>query len=202
MRIYVITDRRLRPGLQLRRLIELVAGSGADMLQIREKDLAAAQLLECARRAVEAAQPGGPEVFVNGRVDVALAAGVAGVHLPAAGLPAREVRSRWGDSLRVGVSTHSLTEAIGARSAGADFVTFGPVFETESKRRFGPSQGVAPLARVVSESGIPVFAIGGINRTTIGRLAGIPLAGVAVVSAVIASSDMASAVDDLRGALE
>src|SRR5262245_56027270 len=79
MLIYLITDRRLRPDLDLPRLVDQVSGSGADMVQLREKDLPTAPLLEAARRA--AGRPH-PELLVNGRVDVALTAGADGVHLP------------------------------------------------------------------------------------------------------------------------
>src|SRR5262245_32204469 len=86
MLIYVLSDRRTRPDLTLDRLVASVAESGADMIQIREKDLPASTLLGCARRAAEAAP--NVEVYVNGRPDIAVAAGARGVHLPAAGLPA------------------------------------------------------------------------------------------------------------------
>ena len=200
MLIYLITDRRLRPDLTLPRLVEQAAASGADMLQIREKDLDALLLLDCVRRAMAAARGTGAAVFVNGRADVALSAGAAGVHLPAAGLPAAEVKQRWGQRLRVGVSTHGAGEARQAAQAGADFITCGPVFDTPSKRAYGPPLGAAALRSVAAAGGPPVFAIGGIDESSIGRLKDIPLAGVAVVSAVLRADDMAAAVTRLREA--
>ena len=201
MLIYLITNRHLRPDLPLPRLISGVARAGADMIQLREKDLSAAELIECAHRAREQSGPEGPQLFVNGRVDVALAADAAGVHLPASGLPAAEVRARGGRRLRIGASAHTLAEAVGAREGGADFITFGPVFETASKVQYGPPVGIERLKEAVFETGLPVFAIGGINRSNIGSLAGIPLAGVAVISAVIGAADMGDAVEELRGAI-
>ncbi|HEY3174789.1 MAG TPA: thiamine phosphate synthase [Candidatus Polarisedimenticolia bacterium] len=198
MLIYVITDRRLRPDLSLNRLVESVAGSGADMIQIREKDLTAAALLGCARRASEVV-PAGTRVFVNSRPDVAVAAGVTGVHLPASGLPPSDVAALWGGRLRIGVSTHNLDEAMEAQSAGADLITFGPVFETTSKRVYGPPAGVGRLSEVLSNVSTPVFAIGGINLSTLPRLTGLPIAGVAVISAVLLAGDMGQAVAGLRG---
>jgi len=200
MLIYVITDRRLRPDLELEALIDQVAGCGADMIQIREKDLTAAALLRCARRAVKPSS-NGADVLVNGRADVALAAGAAGVHLPAAGVPAGAIRKSWGRALQIGVSTHSLQEAREAEAQGADFISFGPVFPTESKRVYGTPAGVSSLSKVVSAVRIPVFAIGGINVSTIGDLAGVPLAGISVVSAVVGHRDMAAATAGLREAL-
>ena len=178
MLIYVVTDRSSRRDLSIESLIDTVAGSGADMVQIREKDLPTADLFRLARRAVAA---DGPEVFVNGRTDVAICARARGVHLPADGLPARDVRSLCGDRLRIGVSTHGLAEAEAAAASGADFITFGPVFDTPSKRSFGPPQGVAALEKVVATVDVPVFAIGGINVGRSRELAGLPLAGVAMI---------------------
>lgn len=202
MLIYVITDRHLRPDLETGRLVDSVRRSGADMIQIREKDLEADELLLCARRGRTPLEPSRPEVYVNGRVDVALAAGTDGVHLPSAGLPVAEVRRCWSDRLRVGCSVHGLEEARHAESGGADFVTFGPVFDTPSKRRYGPPVGVEALRGTTAAVGIPVFAIGGIDKETLPLLAETGIAGIAVISAVILAPDMTRAVDELRSVAE
>ncbi len=200
MLIYVITDRRLRPDLDPASLVDEVAGSGADMMQIREKDLPAVDLLRLASRTALAGSSA-PDVFVNGRVDVALAAGAAGVHLPASGLPAGEVSAFWSERLRIGVSVHHVEEARDAESSGASFVAFGPVFDTPSKRRYGPPVGIAALEEVAAAVRIPVFAIGGINRSNIGQLRDVGIGGAAVISAVLLERDMAKAVGDLRAAV-
>ncbi len=202
MLIYVITDRHLRPDLETGRLVEYVRASGADMIQIREKDLGAADLLRCARRGRAPREVGGPEVYVNGRVDVALAVGADGVHLPSAGLPAVEVRRCWGGRLRIGVSAHSVDETRIAEAGGADFVTFGPVFDTPSKRRYGSPVGVGALREAVGAVRIPVLAIGGIDPETLPLLAGTGISGIAVISAVILAGDMRRAVADLRRAAD
>ncbi len=197
MLIYAITDRRLRPGLDPVALAASLARSGADMIQIREKDLTAAEMLPLVRAAVGA---GGAAVMVNGRPDVALAAGAAGVHLPASGLPPGAVHAVWGGRLRIGRSTHSVEEAIAAEADGADLITFGPVFATASKLRYGPPVGVAALARAVAAVSIPVFAIGGIDERSVRRLRDVPVAGVAVISAILGADDMTGAVVALRAA--
>ncbi len=196
MRIYIISDRRLRPDLDPADLMDLMAGSGADMVQIREKDLPASQLMSLARRAVEA---GGVEVYVNGRPDVALASGSDGVHLPGDGLPAGGVRNRW-PQLRVGASTHGREQAVAAQAAGAQFITCGPVFDTPSKRSYGPPIGVGGLAEAASAVSLPVFAIGGIHPGNVAEVARLKIAGVAVISAVIREGDMPAAVARLREA--
>src|SRR5262245_6316530 len=195
MLIYVISDRRLRPDLDPLEMMTRMACCGADMMQVREKDLPAGALLSLCRRAAGAARA---EVYVNQRVDVALSAAARGVHLPADGLPVRAVRRAWGGVLRIGVSTHSRAEAVAAQDAGADYITCGPVFDTPSKRAYGPPLGVDALREAVEAVSIPVFAIGGIHAGNVAQVARVKVAGVAMIAAVIGSDDMAAAVDRVR----
>ncbi len=203
MDICVITNRRLRSDLAPEDLLARAARSGADLLQIREKNLPDAELLRWTRIAVARGNERTPPVpvVVNGRPDVALAAGAAGVQLPADGLPVADVVSRWRGSLRVGASVHSIEEAMKAQHDGADWVMLGPVFDTPSKRSFGAPLGTSLLAAACRTLTIPVYAIGGVNPDTATQLRGIPLGGVAVISAVIGALDMAAAVAALREAL-
>ena len=143
--------------------------AGVDCVQIREKDLSTRHLLALARAAVRDGA-GRVRVIVNDRLDVALAAGAAGVHLGSESLPARAVIEwrREGHApagFLIGVSCHSLDQAHEAESAGASYVFFGPVFDTPAKRPFGPPQGLAKLAEVCDALRIPVIAIGGVNAT-------------------------------------
>jgi len=146
--------------------IQTAAAAGVDWIQIREKDLPGRELLRLARGAVEA---GSARIIVNDRLDVALAAGAAGVHLGRESVPAAEV-ARWrraGNApagFLAGVSCHSLEDAKEAETAGADYIFFGPVFETPSKAVFGAPQGTAALAEVCAAIRLPVIAIGGINE--------------------------------------
>ncbi|HUP22118.1 MAG TPA: thiamine phosphate synthase [Thermoanaerobaculia bacterium] len=100
-------------------------------------------------------------LLISARPDIAVAAGADGVHLPAAGLPVAAVRRRF-RRLLVGVSTHSAEEVSAAFAEGADYVTFGPVFATPSKLRYGPPLGLERLAEV-SVLGLPVLALGGVD---------------------------------------
>jgi thiamine-phosphate pyrophosphorylase len=164
--------------------IRAAIASGVDWVQVREKDLPARELLDLARAAIgiaieEAsaksarqaksnAPPTPVRIFVNDRLDVALAAGAAGVHLGRSSVPARDV-VRWlrnGNSpadFVVGVSCHSLEEVRAAENSGANYAFFGPVFDSPAKRSFGPPQGIARLEEVCRSVKIPVLAIGGVN---------------------------------------
>jgi thiamine-phosphate pyrophosphorylase len=148
--------------------IRAAAEAGVDWVQIREPEMAARDLLALTRAAVVACASRA-RVLVNDRLDVALAAGAAGVHLRGESMPAREVVPwlRAGNApaeFVVGVSCHSLEEARRAEDAGASYLFFGPVFETPAKKQFGAPQGVARLAEVCREVRIPVIAIGGMSR--------------------------------------
>jgi len=185
-RLLAISDRLSAPE-PIEDWLRRIGSSGVDAVQLREKDLDDRALYELAVRA-RALLP--PEVIllVNGRPDVALAAGAGGVHLPAAGLPVPAVRSlavRRGRRLLVGRSTHDLDEVEAALAEGADYATFGPLHETPSKRRYGPPAGLAGLARA-ARAGLPLVALGGIGP---GELAAAAAAGAEGAAAIRAFQD-------------
>lgn len=164
--------------------IRAAAAAGVDWVQIREKDLSGRELLALVRRAV--AERGSARLIVNDRLDVALAAGAAGVHLGRESLSARDVVGwcRSGNApvdFLIGVSCHSLEDAREAESAGASYIFFGPVFDTPSKRGMGEPQGVARLAEICRGVAIPVVAIGGIMEENAGECIRAGAAGIAAI---------------------
>lgn len=147
--------------------IRRAAAAGAGWIQIREKDLDARSLVELARFAVAETRATSARVLVNDRLDVALAANAAGVHLGEKSLPL-EIVTEWRRCVGrldflIGVSCHSLDSARAAERGGADYIFFGPVFATPSKAAFGAPQGIERLREVSASVGIPVLAIGGVN---------------------------------------
>jgi thiamine-phosphate pyrophosphorylase len=188
-----VTDRKwLASGDQTADVLAKIRSSvraGVDWVQIRERDLPARDLLSLARRALEAAaecRRADVKIIINDRLDVALAAEAAGVHLGSESLPVREVL-RWCRAGHapphwlIGVSCHSLEEAREAERVGANYVFFGPVFDTPSKRPFGPPQGVGKLAEVCRAVKIPVIAIGGISETNSEQCLRAGAAGMAAI---------------------
>ena len=147
---------------------------GIDMIQIREKDLSARELFELVCTVRDIAAGTKTRVLLNDRLDIALAAGIDGVHLPADSLPPARVRPLAG---LMGVSTHTIDEAIEAEKARADFVVFGPVFDSPGKT----AVGLEPLKRVASAVKIPVLAIGGITAE---NAASVLLAGAAGIAGI------------------
>jgi thiamine-phosphate pyrophosphorylase len=195
-RVYLITDRQATGGRQLCDVVAAAlqgAGPAASQVavQLREKDLSARALVELARKLRAVTSAAGAALFVNERVDVALAANADGVHLPAGALSIPEVRSL-APNLGIAVSTHDRSEVESAAQAGADFVVFGPVFDTPSKRVYGAPKGLQALQRACSCS-IPVIALGGIDNSNADSCVRMGAYGIAAIRALMAADDAALA---------
>jgi thiamine-phosphate pyrophosphorylase len=192
-------------------VLEAAIDAGIGALQLREKDLDGGVLLERARRLAERCDRSGVKLLVNDRVDVAIAAGAAGVHLPADGLPVAAARSLLDDAAKrglirrepggalVGRSLHAEAEV--AAAEGASFVVFGPVYDTPSKRPYGPPQGIERLRSVCRTAPVPVIAVGGITPERVGEIIAAGAAGVAVIGCVLDAADPAREVARLLEAL-
>lgn len=175
------------------------APPGTVAVQLREKDLDGGPLYRLAVSLREITARHGASLLVNDRLDVALAAGADGVHLPSGGLPVAEVRRHFPRGL-VGVSTHSPAEVARARAEGADFAVFGPVFDTPSKRPYGPPVGIGALGEA-ARCGLPVYALGGVDAGRVPEVSAVGAAGVACIRAVLAAPDPAGAVARLLRSL-
>ncbi len=172
MKALYVTDRAAIGDERFLALLAELSGVRELSVELRERGSNDRTCWTWARIARERLGAGVP-IFVNRRFDVAIAAGADGVHLPADGLPLRDVRAHTPRGFRVGVSAHSPEEAVRAIEEGADSVVIGPVFDTPSKRRFGDPLGPATLERLPLQSahGADVFAIGGIDEDAIEALA-------------------------------
>jgi len=165
------------------RWIEAAVAAEIPLVQIREKSLTARVLYELTTRAAAILNGSMTRLLVNDRFDIARAAGAHGVHLTSRSLPANVIRRICDKDFLIGVSTHSLEEALQARADGVDFVLFGPVFETESKRAYGAPQGLDKLREVTNAlPGFPVMAIGGINLQNAAECLHAGASGIAAIS--------------------
>lgn len=197
--IYPITSGTTRTPEDVLPLVEAAVAAKVPLFQIREKTMSARVLFELTARAAEITRGSDTRLLVNDRSDIARAAGADGVHLTSQSLPADVVRKIYGPEFLIGVSTHSLDEARAARDGGADFVVFGPVFETESKLAFGAPQGLSRLEEVTSElRGFPVVAIGGITLENAGACFKAGASGVAAIRLLNDAGRMSSIVEFIR----
>jgi thiamine-phosphate pyrophosphorylase len=201
-RFYLISDRR-RMGSDPIAAVLRLAAAGLPAFQWREKDLPAQDSYRFLSKLVAELRDAGAttQVVVNDRVDIALALGI-GVHLPEEGLPTRVAREVLGPDALIGRSTHSLESARRARDDGADFVTFSPVYDTASKRIYGPPQGLEMLRLVARELGsFPVLALGGVTAARTSECLDAGAAGIAGIGAVWEAGDPVEAYAEFARAL-
>lgn len=206
-RVIAVTDRTLLSA-PLADTIAAIAGANSGRLafQVREKDLTDGDNLALCRDVVAAAHRGHCPVLVNGRIDIAVAAGADGVHLPEAGLAiaeARKLASSLGrGDLLIGKSTHSPAAALAAASAGADLIFLGPIWPTPKKIALGRPLGLAAITEATQAAEAQVYAIGGIDdpaRARAARAAG--AAGIGVIRAIFAAENPATAARALCAAV-
>jgi thiamine-phosphate pyrophosphorylase len=160
--------------------VRAAVGARVTLVQLREKELNARALFELAAAAARVARGSGTRVLVNDRADIARAAGCDGVHLTTRSLEAAVVRRAFGQEFLIGASAHTFDEARAAREGGADFAVFGPVFDTPSKRAYGPPVGLEALAEAARElSPFPLVALGGVGEDEVEGVLKAGAAGVA-----------------------
>jgi len=195
--LYLITDRRQTRGRALLAVVEQALNGGAKAIQLREKDLGGRELYELAARLKALCSLHRAGLFINERVDVALAVDADGVQLGSGAIPVDAARALLGERKLIGASIHSIAEALAAERAGADFVLFGPVYFTPSKAAFGKPQGLRLLQEVVEKISLPVYAIGGVQSENVAAVKKTGARGVAVISAVMSAAEPAAASKEL-----
>lgn len=198
-RLYLITDSGSFPTVEgLYAAVESALQGGVMAVQLREKALPIRDYLKRAERMRELTARYGAKLFVNDRIDIAVAVGADGVHLGQLSLPAcaaKNVSKR----LVVGVSTHGPAEAQRAVEEGADFLTLGPVFQTPSKMQYGAPVGLDVLKAVVAAVPVPVFGIGGIKDENVSAVMQTGAYGIALISGILGAPDVtASAQEYIR----
>ncbi|MBV8359179.1 MAG: thiamine phosphate synthase [Deltaproteobacteria bacterium] len=208
--LYLITDRRLAAasGGLIATVEAALAGDaeiarpGAIAVQLREKDLEARELYELAMALRPICTRFGAPLIVNDRTDVVIATDADGVHLASTSLEIADARTLLGPSRLIGVSTHNPEEVTVAAENGADFAVFGPVYDPLSKGAYGPAKGLTALTDAVTAAkGMPLYALGGINKSRAAEIATLAPSsrpsGIAVIGAVFGTTTPGATTRDL-----
>lgn len=194
-KLYLITDRKLfADSGEMFTAVEEALKAGVKAVQLREKDLATRELLDMAYKMRELTAKYNAKFFINDRADIALCVNADGVHLGQNSIPADAVKKAVHASrFLVGVSTHNLDEALTAEKEGADFITFGPIYPTPSKLKYGEPVGIESLKKIAERVVIPIFGIGGIKPDNAKEVVNAGAYGVAMISGILGESDIKSA---------
>jgi thiamine-phosphate pyrophosphorylase len=198
LHLCVITDATLAPGGDHVAIARAALAGGADMIQLRDKAGDVRALLPQAR-AIQALCRSHSAIFiVNDRLDLALAAEADGVHVGQDDLPAEAARPLLGPGRILGVSTHSREQAEAARASGADYIGFGPIFPTGTKKTGYTPRGPTELRKIRAAVPLPILAIGGITLENVAEVIAAGATAPAVISAVVAARDIAAAAAAFR----
>ncbi|MDX9714411.1 MAG: thiamine phosphate synthase [Dissulfurispiraceae bacterium] len=190
-RLYQITDSKLFSSIdKMLDVIEMQLDAGLKAVQLREKHLSDLEVFNLAVRLRNMTNKYSAKLFVNERVDIALCCEADGVHLGFSGMPLKAVRKICGEELMIFVSTHSMEQAKAAEAEGADLITFGPVFATPSKMRYGLPAGLKALSDVSASIKLPVFALGGIDLENLDDVLRTGVYGTAVIRAGLMSRNI------------
>jgi thiamine-phosphate pyrophosphorylase len=197
----LITDETLPPW-RIRDVVDAACQAGCALVQLRNRLVCARVFHEIALELRRITSAHRSRLIINDRIDVALAVAADGAHLPESGMPTASARSLLGASKILGRSAHSPEAVAAMRNSALDYVQFGPVYETESKRAFGPPQGLARLREaVLAADGLPVVAVGGIGAEGALDVRAAGASGIAVIGGVMRSVEPAVATATLLRAL-
>jgi thiamine-phosphate pyrophosphorylase len=181
-------------------LVRAAVHARVSLIQLREKNLTTRALYELAVRSAEMTRGSKTRLLVNDRADIASAARADGVHLTTQSLEAQIVRRAFGKDFLIGVSAHALAEAWSARDGGADFAVFGPVFDTPSKRVYGPSLGTELLREAAQKlSPFPLIALGGVTLENAPAVLSAGASGVAAIRLFSGAENLSAVVAAIHG---
>ena len=195
--LYLVTDRQLMSCDSLTEAVEQAILGGCTMIQLREKELPSLEFYNQAVAVKQVTDKYHIPLIINDRIDIAMAVQAAGVHIGQHDLPAATVRKVIGENMLLGVSASSIAEAIQAQQDGADYLGVGAMFPTGTKTD-AESVSMEELQKIRAAVSLPIVVIGGINKGNAGRFKPMGIDGLAVVSAIIAQSDIKAAAAELK----
>ncbi len=195
--LYFITDSKLTKKTVLKD-VESALKAGVKIIQYREKDKNTQDMVKEAGEIKKLCKKSGAMLVINDRVDIALAVDADGVHLGNEDMPFRIARKILGSNKIIGLTVHNIKEALKAERKGADYIGISPVFETRTKPDAGMPSGIKFVREVKEKIKIPPVAIGGINKNNIEEVLKAGAKSVAIISAIVASSDVEKKCSEFR----
>ena len=199
--LYFITDSKMTHQsvlIDTRQALE----SGVKTVQFREKQFTMAERYETALQLKALCHQYGAKLIINDGIDLALAIGADGIHIGQDDMPFAVCKRLVGDQMMIGLSTHSLSQALEAVKLGADYIGFGPVFSSSTKPEAGSSKGTGALAEIVSNVTIPVVAIGGIKTANLASVVETGVSNIAIISEIIMSDAIPKTIEKITGLLK
>ena len=195
--LYPVTCERLSNGRSNLEVLDGLIQGGAQIVQLREKELCEKDFFRLAEKFRERTAQAGLLLIIDDRVDVAIAVGADGVHLGQQDFPI-PAAAKIAPGLLIGASTHSLQEALLAQEEGADYVNIGPIFTTDTKEGAGQGLGPEAIGRIAPNLRIPFTVMGGIKESNVREVLSVGAKRVAVVTALTRAPDIAAAVRSFR----
>lgn len=193
-KLYVITESSISKGRSNEEIVKEAIAGGAEIIQLREKRWSKDKIRQEAVKLLKICRKNNVMFIVNDYVDIAMEIGADGVHLGQSDMPIEEARKICGDNLIIGISTHSVEQAVDADQEDVDYITIGPIFETRAKDYTVGVEIIKPVADNVLK---PIIAIGGINKENINEVLEQGVNSVAVISAVVSADDVKGAAKEL-----
>ncbi|WP_234122395.1 thiamine phosphate synthase [Clostridium hydrogenum] len=199
--LYLVTERSLLCGIELEAAVEKAILGGTTLVQLREKNLSTKEFYDIAVNIKKVTDKYKVPLIINDRLDIALAVHAAGIHVGQSDMPCDIARKFVGENKIVGVSAHTVEEALKAQKDGADYLGVGAVFTTGTKKD-AEDVSIETLKEIVKKVNIPVVAIGGVSQNNVDELAGTGINGIAVISAILGKKDIEKAAEDLKRAVK
>ena len=196
--LYLVTDRALSLGRSTVEVVRAAIRGGVSCVQLREKGCSTREFMDEARLLKALLAGTGVPLFINDRLDVALAVGADGVHLGQNDLAIADARRLVGNRMIIGISAESVADAVRAEAEGADYIGASPVFTTPTKTDTAPPLGLDGLRAIRRAVQLPLVAIGGINADNAAAVLRAGADGLAVVSAIVSAPCPRTAAAGLR----
>lgn len=198
--LYLVTERSLLCGIELEMAVEKAILGGTTLVQLREKNLSTKEFYDIAVNIKKITDKYNVPLIINDRLDIALAVGAAGIHVGQSDMPCHIARKLVGEDKIVGVSAHTVEEALKAQEDGANYLGVGAIFPTGTKKD-AIDVSIETLKEIVQKVHIPVVAIGGVSENNVDKLSGTGIDGISVVSAILGKKDIKKAAEELKKAV-